>query len=204
MHYKYLLPPLPYSYDALEPYIDAKTMEIHYTKHHQGYIDNLNGALINYPDLQTLDLIQILGDLTLIPEVIRNTVRNNGGGHYNHSMFWVLMKKNGGGYPKGKIGAEIVKQFQSFDHFKQLLNTGAKSVFGSGWCWLVVNKAGNLEILATPNQDSPISNGLIPIFGIDVWEHAYYLKYQNRRPEYIEAWWNTVNWDQVEENYKNL
>lgn len=203
MNYKYTLPKLPYSYDSLEPYIDAQTMEIHYTKHHQTYINNLNGALESYPELQNKDLEVILSDLTIVPEQIRTTVKNNGGGTLNHNMFWLLMKNNQDKLvnPKGKSGEEILKAFNNLDAFKDKFNSAAKSVFGSGWAWLVINKAGNLEIMTTTNQDSPISSGSHPLLGLDVWEHAYYLKYQNRRPDYIEAWWHVINWDQVEENY---
>lgn len=198
------LPELPYAYDALEPYIDALTMEIHYTKHHQAYIDNLNNALKNYPDLQKKSLEDILTHLNNIPEAIRTTVRNNGGGHENHSFFWPLMSKKGGGEPKGSVGKEIGTDFGSFDAFKEQFNAAAKGVFGSGWAWLVVDKNGKLLITSTPNQDSPITNGQTPILGLDVWEHAYYLKYQNKRPDYIGAWWNVVNWEQVEENYQKI
>lgn len=198
------LPELPYAYDALEPYIDALTMEIHYTKHHQAYIDNLNNALKNYPDLQKKSLEDILTHLNNIPEAIRTTVRNNGGGHENHSFFWPLMSKKGGGQPKGPVSKEIATAFGSFDAFKEQFNTAAKSVFGSGWAWLVVDKNGKLLITSSPNQDNPITNGQTPILGLDVWEHAYYLKYQNKRPDYIGAWWNVVNWEQVEENYQKI
>lgn len=199
---KYKLPALPYAYDALEPYIDAKTMEIHYTKHHQAYINNLNTALENYPELQQKELTEILTDLTQVPEAIRTAVRNNGGGTYNHDMFWLLMKKNNRQVlPIGKSNVEILKTFGTFENFQEKFNSAAKSVFGSGWAWLVINKSGNLEIVTTPNQDSPLSTGNSPILGLDVWEHAYYLQYQNKRPDYINAWWHVVNWDQVEENY---
>ncbi len=195
------LPPLPYSYDALEPYIDARTMEIHYTKHHQGYVDNLNAALTGHPELQGKTLDELLGNLTQIPEDIRTAVRNNGGGNYNHTLFWDWMVK-GGGTPQGTVVDAIKKQFTSFEAFKEQFNTAAKSRFGSGWAWLVLNKAGNLEITSSANQDTPWSEGNMPILGLDVWEHAYYLKYQNRRVDYIQAWWNVVNWGYVEELYK--
>ena len=197
----YNLPSLPYALDALEPYIDTLTMEIHYTKHHQTYVDKLNAALKKYPELHNKNLIQMIEDLTLVPEAIRNEVRNNGGGHLNHAMFWTLLTKNGG-EPVGKIKTEINKTFGSFDAFKEQFTEAAKSRFGSGWAWLVLDKNGKLTIMSTPNQDNPISKGLAPILGLDVWEHAYYLKYQNRRPDYIGAWWHVINWKQVEENYK--
>jgi Fe-Mn family superoxide dismutase len=201
---KYVLPPLPYAYDAMEPYIDAKTMEIHYTKHHQAYVDNLNKALSEYPALQEQSLADVLQTLDSVPAKIRTAVRNNGGGHYNHSFFWPLMKKGGGGEPKGKV-ADIIKQFfGSFTAFQDLFNTSAKTVFGSGWAWLCVDSAGKLVIISTPNQDTPLPEHLSPVLGLDVWEHAYYLKYQNRRPDYITAWWHVVNWDQVEENYRAI
>lgn len=198
------LPALPYEYNALEPHIDALTMEIHYTKHHQAYVDNLNAAIKNYPDLQTKTIEDILKNLDKVPDIIRSAVRNNGGGHANHSMFWLLMAKDGGGEPKDKVKTEIVKTFGSFEEFKNQLNQAAKTRFGSGWAWLSVDKSGKLVINSTANQDSPLSAGLLPILGLDVWEHAYYLKYQNKRPDYITAWWNVVNWEQVEQNYKNI
>jgi superoxide dismutase, Fe-Mn family len=197
----FTLPPLPYAFDALEPYIDAKTMEIHYTKHQQAYIDNLNKALENHPELQDKPLKELLEQLTKIPESIRTDVRNNGGGHLNHSLFWPMMKKNGGGEPKGPVAEAIKVNFGSFLDFKEKFNQAAKKRFGSGWAWLCFDKHRKLIILSTGNQDTPFTDGIVPILGIDVWEHAYYLKYQNRRPEYIEAWWHVVNWEQVEENY---
>lgn len=197
----YRLPPLPYDYGALEPYIDAMTMEIHYTKHHQAYVDNLNKALEGHNQLQDTPLIDLLANIDTIPAPVRTAIRNNGGGHYNHSLFWLLMKKNGGGEPKGTIGQEIIKTFGSFAAFQEQFNTASKSVFGSGWAWLCVSSNGELKIVALPNQDSPLSQRMYPIFGLDVWEHAYYLKYQNRRPDYITAWWHVINWEQVEENY---
>ena len=200
--YKYKLPDLPYACDALEPYIDALTMEIHHNKHHQGYVNNLNEALENRPELQKIPLIQMLEDINKIPEDVRTAIRNNGGGHFNHSMFWTLMKKNGG-EPTGKIADEIKKTFGNFAAFKEIFNTNAKKVFGSGWSWLSLDKNGKLVATTTSNQDTPLAQGLTPIMGLDVWEHAYYLKYQNRRPDYINSWWNVVNWDQIEENYRN-
>ncbi len=198
------LPPLPYSYDALEPYIDAQTMEIHYTKHHQAYVNNLNAALENYPALQKKSLEDLIESLETLPEAIITAVKNNAGGHFNHSLFWLLMKKNGGGNPKGHIAQAIKQKFGSFDVFKTQFNEAAKKVFGSGWAWLALDKEGDLVGVATPNQDALLMAGLQPIMGLDVWEHAYYLKYQNRRPDYINAWWNVINWDQVEDNYRLL
>lgn len=200
----YKLPPLPYAFDALEPYIDAKTMEVHYTKHHQKYIDELNAALKNYPELQNKSLHELLKDLNKVPEEIRTSVRNNGGGTENHDMFWPLMTPNEGKDLKGEIRNEIIKVFGSFDAFKEQFTKAAKGVFGSGWAWLCLDKNGKLLITSTHNQDNPISQNLAPILGLDVWEHAYYLKYQNRRPDYIEAWWHVVNWPQVEENYQKI
>jgi len=201
---KYTLPTLPYSYDALEPYIDARTMEIHYTKHHQTYIDNLNAALDKHPELKNKSLEELLQNLETIPADIRTAVRNNGGGHINHSFFWPLMKKNGGTPVKGLVDQEITKAFGSASAFQEQFNTAAKGVFGSGWAWLALDKSGKLVIQGTPNQDSLISSGLSPILGLDVWEHAYYLHYQNKRADYIGAWWKVVNWEQVEENYRKL
>jgi len=200
----YTLPELPYAYDALEPYIDKETMMVHYTKHHQAYVDNLNKALEKYPALQEKTLDALLTDLDGLPEDIRTAVRNNGGGHLNHSMFWTLMKKNGGGKPRGHIADAIDNTFGDLTAFQEQFNAEAKKVFGSGWAWLVVNSNEALSIVSTPNQDNPISKGLQPVMGLDVWEHAYYLKYQNRRPDYIGAWWHVVNWDQIEENYRLL
>lgn len=200
----YRLPPLPYDYGALEPYIDAMTMEIHYTKHHQAYIDNLNKALENQPELQEKTLAELLQNINALPESVRTAIRNNGGGHYNHSLFWPLMKKNGGGEPKGRTKDLINKTFGNFNTFQERFNAASKSVFGSGWAWLCVAPNGEIKIVPLPNQDSPLSHNMHPIFGLDVWEHAYYLKYQNRRPDYINAWWHVVNWEQVEENYALL
>lgn len=199
MKYPYELPPLPYAYDALEPHIDTKTMEIHHTKHHRAYVDKLNAALEGWPEGQGKELEELLRNLDSVPENIRTAVRNHGGGHLNHSFFWPLMKK-GGGEPAGEIAEAIKKEFSDFAKFKEAFTNAALGVFGSGWAWLAVGN-GKLEIIKTPNQDSPISQGKIPVLGIDVWEHAYYLKYQNRRPEYVEAWWNIVNWEEVERRY---
>jgi Fe-Mn family superoxide dismutase len=200
MKYPYSLPQLPYPYDALEPYIDKMTMEIHHTKHHQGYINNLNSALEKYPEFHNLELEEILRNLNQLPEEIKTAVRNNGGGHYNHTLFWEIMKPNGGGEPEGKLKEEIERNFGSFEEFKKLFSETAIKHFGSGWAWLVITSDKKLKVYSLLNQDSPLMNGDIPIMGIDVWEHAYYLKYQNRRAEYVEAWWHVVNWDKIEEN----
>lgn len=194
------LPPLPYAYDALEPYIDARTMEIHYSKHHQAYIDKLNLALEKYPDLLNKSIHELLRDLNAIPDDIRNLVRNHGGGHYNHTLFWNIMKKNGVAASNNALLPAINKAFGNFDKFKEEFSSAALNRFGSGWAWLVVDNA-KLVITSTPNQDSPISEGKTPILGLDVWEHAYYLKYQNRRAEYIQNWWNVVNWEEVSRIY---
>ncbi|MGE5445844.1 MAG: superoxide dismutase [Ignavibacteriales bacterium] len=195
------LPKLPYGYDALEPHIDARTMEIHYTKHHQTYINNLNAALEKHPDLQGKSVEDLLKNLNAIPEDIRTAVRNNGGGHLNHTMFWPMMSPNGGGEPKGELAGVINSAFGSFANFKDQFSKAAAGRFGSGWAWLCVDKGGKLTITSTPNQDNSISDGLKSVLGLDVWEHAYYLKYQNRRADYITAWWNVVNWDQIAKNY---
>jgi Fe-Mn family superoxide dismutase len=199
---EHILPPLPYAFDALEPYIDARTMEIHHDRHHKAYVDNLNAALAKHPDLQEMSVMELLWNLESIPEDIQLAVRNNGGGHYNHSFFWQIMKKDGGGKPKGKIAEEIQKAFGSFEAFQDQFNTAAKSVFGSGWAWLVLDSEGNPIITTTPNQDVTLFEGDIPVLGLDVWEHAYYLKYQNKRVDYIQAWWHVIDWDMVEENYR--
>jgi superoxide dismutase, Fe-Mn family len=196
------LPSLPYAYDALEPYIDAKTMELHYTKHHQKYVDDLNAALKDYPELQNKSLEELLTHLDRIPEPTRTQVRNNGGGDFNHSLFWLMMSPNARGEPRGKVKDGITRYFGNFQAFKEQFSDAAKKRFGSGWAWLGLDNDGDFIIISTPNQDAPISLGLTPLLGLDVWEHSYYLKYQNRRPEYIEAWWHVVNWDDVEENYK--
>jgi len=199
------LPQLPYAFDALEPYIDTMTMEIHYTKHHQGYVNNLNKALEAYPALQQKSLHELLTGLDALPADIRTAVRNNAGGDANHSMFWTIMQKNGGGQPKGQVAQQINKTFGSFEAMQEQFNNTAKTVFGSGWAWLSVGKDGKLVISSTPNQDTPVSAGnMSPILGLDVWEHAYYLKYQNKRPDYINSWWHVINWDQVEENYRTV
>jgi Fe-Mn family superoxide dismutase len=194
------LPLLPYPFDALEPYIDAKTMEIHHDKHHGAYINNLNKALEGNPELQKLPVEELLARIGKVPEAVRTAVRNNGGGHLNHSMFWKIMKKGGGGEPSGDLADAIKNTFGSFGDFKKTFTQAATSRFGSGWAWLLI-RGGKLTVESTANQDNPIIDGGKAIFGLDVWEHAYYLKYQNRRPEYIEAWWNTVNWAQVADNF---
>jgi Fe-Mn family superoxide dismutase len=196
----FTLPKLPYEFGALEPYIDAMTMEIHHDKHHQAYVDNLNKALEKFPEWQGKSLETLLTSLERVPESIRTAVRNNAGGDFNHSAFWLMLKKNGGGEPQGLVGQEIKKEFGSFVAFKEQFNAAAKSVFGSGWAWLVIIPNGQYKIMTTPNQDNPIMQGLQPILGLDVWEHAYYLKYQNRRPDYINAWWHVINWEQVQQN----
>jgi Fe-Mn family superoxide dismutase len=199
-HVAHTLPPLPYAPDALEPYIDKLTMEIHHDKHHGTYVNNLNKALEGHAQLQALSLEELLVGLDKVPENIRTAVRNNGGGHWNHSMFWKIMKKGGGGEPKGALADGIKSTFGSFAEFKTKLAQAGATRFGSGWAWLFI-KDGKLIVESTPNQDNPIMNGGQPVMGLDVWEHAYYLKYQNRRPDYIEAWWNVVNWDAITENY---
>src|SRR5205809_885966 len=191
----YELPKLPYPYDALEPHIDARTMESHHTKHHQTYITNVNNALKDQPELAKKSVENLIRDLNAVPENIRTAVRNNGGGHANHSFFWKIMGPGKGGEPKGKLADDIKSTFGSFDQFKEKLAAAGVGRFGSGWAWLIKNKSGKLEVISTANQDSPLMDGNTPILGVDVWEHAYYLKYQNRRPDYIKAWWNVVNWD---------
>jgi Fe-Mn family superoxide dismutase len=199
----FTLPPLPYPLDALEPHIDARTMEIHHDKHHAAYVANLNKAVADSPDLGKKQVEDLLKDLNSMPEKIRMAIRNQGGGHYNHSLFWQIMKKNGGGEPKGELGSALDKSFGSYSGFRDKLTETATKVFGSGWAWLLMD-GKELKIESAPNQDSPISQGKEPLLGIDVWEHAYYLKYQNRRPEYIAAWFNVVNWDFVAERYEKL
>ena len=198
----YELPPLPYDYAALEPTIDEATMKLHHDKHHQTYVTNLNGAIEKHPDLGSSTPEDLIKNLGGIPEDIRKVVQNNGGGHVNHTMFWKIMKPQGGGDPSGAIAEVISKTFGSFNDFKTNFNDAGTKQFGSGWVWLAGKKGGEVQILSTPNQDNPISQGLYPIFGNDVWEHAYYLKYNNRRPEYLAAWWNVVNWDEVNRRYE--
>ncbi len=192
------LPQLPYAYDALEPHIDARTMEIHHTKHHQTYITNLNKALESAPDLASKSAEELIANLSTVPEGIRGPVRNNGGGHVNHSLFWRLMTPQASGGPTGELADAISSTFGSLDDFKEKFNAAGVARFGSGWVWLVHDGSG-VDITTTPNQDSPVSEGLTPLLGNDVWEHAYYLKYQNKRPDYLAAWWNVVNWDVVNE-----
>lgn len=198
-----ILPPLPYDYKALEPHIDARTMEFHHDKHHAAYVNNLNAALNKHPELKQKTVEELLVNLNSVPVDIRNTVRNNGGGHINHSMFWKIMKPNGGGEPNGAIATAINDNFGNFIDFKNQFNAVGAKRFGSGWAWLVRNKNGKLEVMSTPNQDSPFSEGKYPIMGNDVWEHAYYLNYQNRRNDYLEAWWNVVNWDEVNQRFED-
>jgi Fe-Mn family superoxide dismutase len=195
---EYTLPPLPYDFAAIEPTIDAKTMEIHHDKHHAAYVTNLNNALKDYPDLQGKPIEVLIADMNAIPEAIRTAVRNNGGGHANHSLFWTLLKPGGGsGEPSGTIAKAIESELGGFTAFKEAFTKAATTRFGSGWAWLVV-KDGKLAVISLPNQDSPYMDGQTPILGLDVWEHAYYLKYQNRRPEYIGAFWNIIDWEAVE------
>jgi Fe-Mn family superoxide dismutase len=197
------LPSLPYAFDALEPYIDTTTMQIHHGKHHAAYVTNLNGALDKHPELAGKSLEQLVADLNSIPEDIRTVVRNNGGGHFNHSIFWQLMSPKGGGEPQGDLAKEIAGTFGSFAAFKEAFEKAAMTRFGSGWAWLGF-KGGKLALVSMPNQDVPMMEGLSPLLGIDVWEHAYYLKYQNRRAEYISNWWNVVNWEAVASHYDHL
>jgi Fe-Mn family superoxide dismutase len=199
----FVLAPLPYPADALEPYIDARTMEIHHGKHHQTYVDKLNEAIAGASELRRKSLEDLVKDLNSVPEKARPAVRNHGGGHYNHSLFWHMMKKNGGGEPKAELAKAIEKSFANFADFKTSFSAAATKVFGSGWAWLVWQD-GKLAIEASPNQDSPLSSGKQPLLGLDVWEHAYYLKYQNKRADYITAWWNVVNWDFVAERFAKL
>ena len=197
------LPKLPYPEDALEPYIDAQTMNIHHTKHHQAYITNLNAAIEKHPELAGKSLEELLSDLNAVPEDIRTAVRNHGGGTWNHNMFWEIMGPKMGGTPRGELLHVLEASFDSFDAFKDEFTKAATTRFGSGWAWLV-QKGEGLAVVSTANQDTPLSDGMTPILGIDVWEHAYYLKYQNRRPEYISNWWNVVNWEAVAERHNNL
>ena len=195
------LPPLPYPHDALEPHIDKQTMEIHHGKHHAAYVNNLNAALEKHPDLQSKSVEDLIHGLSTVPEAIRTAVRNNGGGHSNHTLFWQIMGPNAGGAPTGAIADAINGAFGGFDKFKEELKKAGVGRFGSGWAWLV-ESGGKLSIESSANQDSPLMEGKKPILGVDVWEHAYYLKYQNRRPDYLAAWWNVVNWDAVAKRFK--
>jgi Fe-Mn family superoxide dismutase len=202
----YELPQLPYPYDALEPHIDQQTMHLHHEKHHNTYVTNLNNALQNHPQADPGNLEELLANIESVPQEIRTAVRNNGGGHSNHTMFWQIMGPSGqgGGEPTGELREAIEGEFGSFEDFKEQFGAAAApgALFGSGWCWLIASSDGSLSIETTPNQDSPLMEGKTPVIGLDVWEHAYYLKYQNRRPEYIEAWWNVVNWDEAERRYQ--
>lgn len=200
---KFELPKLSYEYSSLEPYIDAQTMEIHHSKHHQAYVNNLNAALDKYPELYDKGLEWLIKNIEKVPADIRVAVRNNGGGHLNHSMFWNVMSPVKVGMPKSELSKAIDEKFGSVEVFKNEFAKAATTRFGSGWAFLVINKNKELEVISTPNQDNPISDGLIPILGLDVWEHAYYLKFQNRRPDYISEWWNVVNWDYVSDLYLN-
>ncbi|HHQ0532049.1 TPA: superoxide dismutase [Listeria monocytogenes] len=196
----YELPKLPYTYDALEPNFDKETMEIHYTKHHNTYVKKLNEAVAGHPELASKSVEELVANLDSVPEDIRGAVRNHGGGHANHTLFWSILSPNGGGAPTGNLKAAIESEFGTFDEFKEKFNAAAAARFGSGWAWLVVND-GKLEIVSTANQDSPLSDGKTPVLGLDVWEHAYYLKFQNRRPEYIDTFWNVINWDEANKRF---
>ena len=196
------VPPLPYAYNALEPHIDAQTMQFHHDKHHATYVKNLNAAVEKHPELKAKSAEQILRDLDSVPEDVRTMVRNNGGGHVNHTMFWNIMSPDGGGEPTGAIASALAKTFGSFAEFKQQFNTAGEKQFGSGWAWLVRTPDGKLQVTSTPNQDNPLMEGNYPIMGNDVWEHAYYLSYQNRRADYLNAWWNVVNWDEINRRFE--
>jgi superoxide dismutase, Fe-Mn family len=202
MSYPFKLPDLPYAFDALDPHIDAKTMEIHHGKHHNAYVTKLNEALEKHADLQGKSIEELLRGIDSVPEDIRTMVRNNGGGHANHALFWEIMGPGGGGEATGELADAIRKKFGSFDDFRKKVVANGVGQFGSGWSWLVVGDGG-LEAYGTPNQDSPLMKGHRPVLGVDVWEHAYYLKYQNRRPDYLEAWWNTLNWDEINRRYRD-
>ena len=197
------VPPLPYDYNALEPYIDTQTMQLHHDKHHAAYVNNLNNALQNQSQLASWTVEDLVRRINEVPESIRTAVRNNAGGHVNHSMFWQIMKPNGGGEPTGELGSAIQQAFGSFDQFKAAFNDAGVKRFGSGWTWLVLDRSGKLQVISTANQDSPMMDGMFPVMCNDVWEHAYYLKYQNRRPDYLAAWWNVVNWDEIAHRYEH-
>lgn len=199
----FTLPKLSYAYDALSPYIDAKTMEIHLTKHHQAYIDNLNKAIAQYPELQSWSIEKLLEDIESVPQEIRTAVQNNGGGHFNHTLFWQMMTPHSK-LVHGKLYQDLTGQFGSYKAFQEQFETAAKTRFGSGWAWLVMDAQGKLQVYSTANQDAVLMKGDTPLLGLDVWEHAYYLQYQNRRPDYIVAWWSVVNWEFVEEQYRLL
>jgi Fe-Mn family superoxide dismutase len=198
------LPKLNYDYEALEPHIDARTMEIHHTKHHQAYITNTLAALEKHPELREKTAEELISDLNSVPEGIRTAIRNNAGGHANHTLFWTVMAPNAGGQPQGALSTAIDAAFGSFDKFKEQFETAAKTRFGSGWAWLSRKSDGGLVVTSTPNQDSPLSEGLTPVLGLDVWEHAYYLNYQNRRPDYVSAFWNVVNWEEVARRFEEI
>lgn len=197
----YKLPDLPYAYDALEPHIDEETMKLHHDKHHNTYVEGVNSAIEGHEDLQKLSIEELVAKLDEVPEDIRTAVRNSGGGHANHSLFWEIMSPNGGGEPTGALADAIKDAFGSFDEFKSEIKTAGTGQFGSGWAWLVVDN-GELKVTKTPNQDSPLTDGKTPIFGVDVWEHAYYLNYQNKRADYLDSFWNVVNWDEVARRYE--
>lgn len=201
MNMSHTLPALPYAYDALEPHIDAKTMEIHHSRHHQTYINNLNAALADLPELAALPLEALLARIDSLPAQVQGAVRNHGGGHANHSLFWQVMSPQGGGEPDGELAAAIERDLGGLESFKQSFTQAALSRFGSGWAWLVVDGRGKLQVVSSANQDSPLMEGLTPILGLDVWEHAYYLKYQNKRPDYIAAFYNVIDWDEVARRY---
>ena len=196
----FTLPPLPYDFSALEPHIDAKTMEIHHGKHHQTYVNNLNAAIEKAPELASKSIDDLMRNVNTLPEAVRTAIRNNGGGHWNHSMFWQIMAPKAGGEPGGALGAAIKSAFGDFAKFREQFSAAGVGRFGSGWAWLI-NTGGKLSIVSTPNQDNPLMEGQKAVMGLDVWEHAYYLKYQNRRPDYINAWWNVVNWKEVEKRF---
>ncbi len=201
MNMSHTLPALPYAYDALEPHIDAKTMEIHHSRHHQTYINNLNAALADLPELAVLPLEALLARIDSLPAQVQGAVRNHGGGHANHSLFWQVMSPQGGGEPDGELAAAIERDLGGLESFRQAFTQAALSRFGSGWAWLVVDGRGKLQVVSSANQDSPLMEGLTPILGLDVWEHAYYLKYQNKRPDYIAAFYNVIDWDEVARRY---
>src|SRR5579863_995622 len=197
----YEVPPLPYDYSALEPYIDTQTMQLHHDKHHAAYVNNLNAALKDNSQFSSMNVDDLMRHIQDVPDSVRTAVRNNGGGHSNHSMFWQIMTPNGGGQPTGALASAIDSTFGSFDAFKTQFNDAGVKRFGSGWAWLVLDQSGKLSVISSANQDSPLMDGMYPVMGNDVWEHAYYLKYQNRRPDYLNAWWNVVNWDAIAQRY---
>jgi len=197
------LPPLPYAYNALEPYIDEQTMHLHHDKHHQAYVTNLNAALEKHPELQSWSIEDLMIKLNQVPDDIRTAVRNNGGGHINHAMFWQIMGPNAGGEPTGSLATAVKQTFGDFASLKDQVNKAGAARFGSGWAWVVIDN-GKLAVMSTANQDNPLSEGKLPVFGVDVWEHAYYLKYQNRRPDYLAAWWNVVNWNEIQKRYEMM